>query len=175
MNGSSSLLRAFDFTIKALCVVFGVILAAAILLVFADVVLRNLSIASLPWTVELTEYTMYAGTFLAAPWVLRTGGHVRVELLVEAVPRGFARMLDRFSDLCGLGVSGVLLYYGAVTVIDAYRASIVQFKTLVVPEWILLSPIPIGSALLGLVFLLRLFGKTAVESSDGASLPHASI
>jgi len=174
MKGTN-VLRTFDLFIKALCILFGLILAMSILLVFADVVLRNLGVASLTWTVEVAEYSMYAGTFLAAPWVLRAGGHVRVELLTNAVPRWCARLLDRFSDLCGLVVCGFLLLYGAVTVLDGYRSGTMQFKTLIVPEWILLLPIPIGSALLGIVFLLRLFGHANIVSTDDASLPQPSI
>ena len=35
------------------------------------------------WAVDLSEYAMLWAAFLAAPWVLRCEGHVRVEVFVE--------------------------------------------------------------------------------------------
>ena len=60
---------------------------------------------------------MYAGTFLAAPWVLRQGSHVRVDLLlIVAAEAQRAMRLEQFVDLVGLGIALVLLYYGVVAV-----------------------------------------------------------
>lgn len=139
-----------------LCTLFGAALGLIILLICVDIFIRNLKIGSLPWMVEVTEYAMYAGTFLAAPWVLRQGSHVRVDLLLIALPGAAARRLEQFTDLLGLMVSAIMLYYGCVVVLDAYRFHMMQFKSLAIPEWILLMPIVIGCLLLAIEFLLRI-------------------
>ena len=149
-------IRSIDAVTEWLCTLFGTALGIIILLICVDIFMRNLRVGSLPWMVEVTEYTMYAGTFLAAPWVLRQGSHVRVDLLLIALPRAAARRLEQFTDVLGLIVSSIMLYYGCVVVLDAYRFKMVQFKSLAIPEWILLMPIVIGCTLLAVEFVLRM-------------------
>jgi TRAP-type C4-dicarboxylate transport system permease small subunit len=151
------IIRGLDAIMESLCVAFGLVLGAIIVLICVDIFSRNLSIGSLPWMVEITEYAMYGGTFLAAPWVLRQGSHVRVDLLLISLPKKAAQRLEQTTDVCGFFVSLVMAYYGSVVVLDAYRFKMQQFKSLVVPEWILLLPIVIGCTLLAIEFLLRIF------------------
>lgn len=138
-----------------LCSLFGYALGAIVALICLDILLRNLGVASLPWLIELTEYLMYAGTFLAAPWVLRQGSHVRVDMLLVALPKRYAIRLQQAIDALGLAISAVMAFYGAWAVANAYMTDMFQFKTWTVAEWILLLPIPIGYALLALGFSLR--------------------
>src|SRR5690606_34909467 len=111
---------------------------------------------SMPWLVELIEYLMYGGTFLAAPWVLRQGEHVRVDLLIGSLPKRAAVRVEQFIDFLGLAISVVMFWYGGAAVLDAYRSGFIQFKNLVVADWVLLLPIWIGSALLAVEFTLRM-------------------
>ena len=88
---------------------------------------------------------------------MRQGSHVRVDLLLISLPKKAAQRLEQTTDVCGFFVSLVMAYYGSVVVLDAYRFKMQQFKSLVVPEWILLLPIVIGCTLLAIEFLLRTF------------------
>jgi TRAP-type C4-dicarboxylate transport system permease small subunit len=100
---------------------------------------------------------MYGGTFLAAPWVLRQGEHVRVDLVLSSVPKQVAVRLEQVVDALGFAVSLVMCIYGAALLVDAYRANFIEFKNLAVHEWILILPIPVGCAMLAVEFLLRFF------------------
>lgn len=164
-----------DFITDLLCTLFGIVLGLIIVLLCADIVLRNIGITSLPWVVELAEYALYGGTFLAAPKVLRMGSHVRVEILHEVVARNVARRLDQAADIAGLATSMVMFYYGMVVLIDSYRSGMIQFKSLIISEWILLLPIPIGCALLSIEFLLRLFRVRTVPADADATSTQFSI
>ena len=62
------------------------LIGAMALLIAGDVGLRTAGWGSLPWSVEVAEYILFGATFLAAPWVLREGGHVRVDVLVRLLP-----------------------------------------------------------------------------------------
>ena len=72
----------------------GVSLGLIALTVTLDVGLRNLGWGNLPWLIEVAEYTLFVSTFLAAPWVLSLGAHVRVDVLVSALPRDAAVAVD---------------------------------------------------------------------------------
>ena len=169
------MLVLFEKLIGFLCTLFGLALGAIIALICLDVGLRDFGLGSLPWLIELTEYLMYAGTFLAAPWVLRQGSHVRVDILLVAVPKRLAVRLEQMVDLCGLAISLVLLYYGSAVVADAWRSGMVQYKTWYVPEWLLLLAIPVSAALLAAEFVLRVLRVQGVVRDDYAIADRPSI
>lgn len=169
------LLRLLDNVLEFLCSLFGIAIGIVVLLICVDIFMRNLGLRSLPWMVEVTEYVMYAGTFLAAPWVLRQGSHVRVDLLLVSVPTAAAKRIEQLADFCALIACLVMAYYGAVVMADAYVSKMVQFKSLAVPEWILLLPIPIGCSLLALEFMLRIFRVEGVVTENYDPASRASI
>ena len=162
------LLRLHGRILEFFCALFGVVLGVLILLMCVDIAIRDLKLGSLPWLIEVTEYAMYGGTFLAAPWVLRQGSHVRVDILLTSIGKGAARALDTVLDLVGLGICLVLVIYGIDAVLNAYKGNMVQYKTWNAPEWILLLPIPTGGALLSIEFVLRIFriGEAAAAAPD---------
>jgi len=151
------MMRIYERALETLGLLAGTAIGVIAVLITVDVVARNLGIVNFPWLIEVSEYCLYVGTFLAAPWVLHLGAHVRVDVLVEAVPAGVARWLDALTDLTGTAVSGVLLWYGWVATADAFRLGSRIAKELVVPEWWLLAVIPVSAALLVLEFALRLW------------------
>src|SRR4051795_13716262 len=82
-------------------------------LIALDVALRNLAGTGFPWLIDAIEYGLFAGTFLAAPWVLREGAHVRVDIVVTTLPPRGAAFLETVADLVGLAICLILLWYGA--------------------------------------------------------------
>ena len=61
------------------------VLLLMMLVICVDVLLRNVRLVpgllGLPWANEVTEYALYFITVLTAPWLLRQGQHIRVEVL----------------------------------------------------------------------------------------------
>jgi TRAP-type C4-dicarboxylate transport system permease small subunit len=170
-----SVLAVFERVLEFFCTLFGLVLGVLIFLMCVDIAIRNLRVGSLPFLLELTEYLLYAGTFLAAPWVLRQGAHVRVDAVVTALPRRAAVRLEQAIDLIGLGIALVMLWYGALAVIDAWRSDLVARKTWNFDEWLLLLPIPVGSLLLALEFVLRIARVEGVVSEDRDPAKRASL
>jgi TRAP-type C4-dicarboxylate transport system permease small subunit len=169
------MLRLFERVLEFFCTIFALALGALILLMCIDIAIRNFRIGSLPWLIELTEYAMYAGTFLAAPWVLRLGAHVRVDALLSSLPKRHAVRMERLVDLVGLGVSLVLVYFGALSVVDAWAGDLVARKTWNFDEWLLLLPIPVSGTLLAVEFVLRIARVRGVVSDDYDPAKRASI
>lgn len=134
----------------------GLTVAALAVLVSVDVAARNVGWFNLPWLLEVSEYALYGLTFLAAPWVLAENAHVRVDMLVNVLPRPIARGLEAFADLVGLAISGMLIYFGWLATRDAYVQGSLIFKQLIIPEWWLLWIMPFSGLLLALEFCRRL-------------------
>lgn len=127
----------------------------------------NLGWKNLPWVLEVSEYILFGATFLAAPWVLRHGGHVRVDVVERALGPRARRAMRFLAHGAGLAVCLFLVIYGARTALEAYRLNTLIFKHFVVSEWWLLPLIPIPSLLLTTEFILRLFGLRDEASPDG--------
>jgi TRAP-type C4-dicarboxylate transport system permease small subunit len=146
----------------------GGLIAALAILVTVDVALRNFGITNLPWVIEVGEYALYGTTFLAAPWVLHQGAHVRVDFLLAVLPRAFARAAGSLMDGIGLAVSLTLLVYGFQATHASWRHGSIIVKELAVVEWPLLAILPLSAALLAIEFTRRLY--SAARGAGGGGL-----
>ena len=166
---------ALEWTLDATGVAFGIAIGLLILIMTADIAIRFFGIGSLSWLIEIAEYTLCGGTFLAAPWVLRQGAHVRIDILVTALPRRAGKRLEQFCDLLGCGISALLFYYGCVMVARAWNANAILFKSWWTPEWIVLLPVPVACLLLFAEFALRVFRVEGVVGGEADPAKRASI
>lgn len=87
-----------------------ILLAAMSVIVFVNVVMRYLTDASLPWPEEVSRHMMIWLTFLGGGLVLRSGGHIAIDNLQNAVPTAVARLLHVFVFLLMTLFFGLLLY-----------------------------------------------------------------
>lgn len=126
-------------------------------LVTLDVLLRNLDIDLIPASVEITEYMLMVATFIAAPWLLYQGGHIRIDVVANLFPPPIQRVLAVFCNALGFFVCAVLTWQSWSVLQDSHHQGSVVFKELIFPEWWLSIPLLIGSALLTVEFLRRLY------------------
>jgi TRAP-type C4-dicarboxylate transport system permease small subunit len=140
---------------NTMAAVAALLLLAMVLLVTADIVLRNTARFGFPWANEITEYALYLTTLLTAPWLLRRGQHVRIDMVLVFVPPRIAWVMEALADLVGFAASVILVWYGTVMTLQSARLSSLTIKNLVFPEWWLLAPLPICFALLAFEFVLR--------------------
>src|SRR3977135_2899313 len=83
------------------------------LMIGADVLLRNLGLCGLPPRNELSEDILYLVTRLAAPGLLRRGQHIRIDIVLRALPWRLGWLLEWVGDVIGLVCCLVLVWYGA--------------------------------------------------------------
>ena len=90
-----SLGRGYGAALDACGLLAGITILAIAVMVCIDVAIRNIGLGNFPWLIEVAEYAIYGATFLAAPWVLHLGAHVRVDIALRwlrgaprAPPRG---------------------------------------------------------------------------------------
>ncbi len=126
------------------------------LLIGADVATRNLGLAGIAWSNEVSENILYLLTLLSAPWLLRQGQHIRVDILLRAIPARVAYGLEWLGDVLGLACSLYFVWYGIKVTTASYLAGAVTIKTLVTPEWWLLALLPVAFLLVAIEFLFRM-------------------
>jgi TRAP-type transport system small permease protein len=152
MNRLSAIFgRLFD----TLAAVAALVLLAMVVVVTADIVLRNVTRGGFAWANEVSEYALYLITLLAAPRLLRHGRHIRLDLILVMLPARVAWLIEAGSDIVGFAVSVVLVRYGFAMAHDSWRIGAITIKNLVFAEWWLLAPLPVTFALLAIEFVFR--------------------
>lgn len=143
------------------------ILMAMMLLIVVDVALRNLAIPGLPmglaWSTEVSELMLYIITMCVAPWLLRQGQHIRVDIMLQAIPRQLAWYLEWVGDLIGFACCIVIAWFGTQAAWSSYLSGAVNIKTLVTPEWWALAPLPLVFVLLGIEMIFRMIRLQRAE------------
>ena len=147
--------NAFGRLLNALAVLAALTLLAMVIMVTADILLRNITRSGFPWANEISEYALYVITLLTAPWLLRRGQHVRIDMALALVPPRVAWAMEAAADLLGLAASLVLVWYGTIMTAQSARLGSLTIKNLVFPEWWLLAPLPACFVLVALEFVFR--------------------
>jgi TRAP-type C4-dicarboxylate transport system permease small subunit len=158
----------------ALALVACALLFAMMVVICGDVFLRNVplirTMRGFPATNDLSEAFLYLITLLSAPWLLRRGQHIRVDVLLRAIPRRWAWYCEWAVDLLGLGCCLVIMWYGIAATLDAYRSGEMFIKALATPAWWWLAFLPLVFGLLAVefVFRMRRLAKAEVGPRDDA-------
>ncbi|CAG2160441.1 TRAP transporter small permease [Cupriavidus numazuensis] len=149
--------RLYDFLMVLACLLLLIIVGSITL----DVLLRNLAIQGLPRgfpaSNDISEYALYFCTLLAAPWLLRAGQHIRVDIVLRAVPARLAWSCEWLSDVMALTGCVVVAWIGVVMAYRSYASGAIQIKSIVIPEWWVMAPLPVAFALLAVEFAFRMW------------------
>lgn len=149
-------MKAYRAVMQACGVLAALLIGVIVVMVCYDVIGRNLGLKSLPWIVEVTEYTLPLVTLLAAPWLLYRAEHVRLDLLNNTLPPAALRVLDRLAAAVGLAVCAVIVWYAFKLIADSMSIDAMVMKSLVFPEWWLFVPVPLSFGLMGIECARRL-------------------
>ena len=133
------------------------------LLIGADVLLRNIGLGGIAPSNELSEDIIYLLTLLAAPGLLRQGQHIRVDIVLRVLPDRVGWLLEWISDILGLVCCLYFVWYGARVAAASFTSGALSIKTLILPEWWLLAPMPLAFVLLGVEFLFRMYRLALAE------------
>ena len=152
--------HAYGRLLAALALGGCAVMFAMMLVIVADVALRNLALPGLPrgidWSNEVSELMLYLTTVLVAPWLLRQGQHIRVDILLTALPPRMAWYLEWAADTLGLACCLFMAWYGAKATWASWSSGALSIKTLVTPEWWSLAPLPAMFVLLSIEMLFRM-------------------
>ena len=159
-GGLERLEARFGTLLEGLALVASLALLAMVAIICGDVLTRNVAVPGMPrgiaWSNEISELLLYAMTLLAAPWLLREGRHIRVDILLRVLPGRVAYACEWIADALGFVCCCWLVFYGASAARKSWAGDALSIKTLVMPEWWILAPLPICFLLLAIEFLFRM-------------------
>src|SRR5215467_11442658 len=167
---SRSFGRLLDFLMLLACA----LLLTMTLLIGADVGLRNVGLGGIAWSSEVCEYILYLVTLLSAPWLLRRGQHIRVDILLRALPKRLAYGFEWLADLGGFACALYFVVYGWRVAHASYAAGAITLKTLVLPEWWMLAVLPLAFLLVAIEFCFRMHRLATSDIGPRAEAVSAS-
>src|SRR4029078_8380614 len=108
--------------LDALVLVACLLLLIMTIMIGADVVSRNVGGGGVAVSNELSEDILYLMTLLAAPWLLRQGQHIRVDIILRILPTPVAWMLEWVGAIVGLLCCLYFVWYGALVTVERSSA-----------------------------------------------------
>jgi TRAP-type C4-dicarboxylate transport system permease small subunit len=162
--------RLLDAMLAIACV----LLLGMTLLIGADVLLRNIGAGGIPPSNELSEYGLYLSTILAAPGLLRRGQHIRVDIILQMMRPRLAWYFEWIGDIVGIVCCFLFVWYGVRVTFASYAAGAVSIKTLVLPEWWIMAPMPVCFLMLAIEFVFRMRSLALAERAPRADAVSAS-
>ena len=150
----------FGHLFTALAMLAAALLLGMVLIISADVLLRNVPLVpgmmGVDWANQVSESMLMLITMLAAPWLLRRGQHIRVDIVLRALPKTLAWYTEWLADLLGLACCLLMMFYSWSALMASYKSGSLAIKTLITPEWWSLAPMPVAFALLSIEMLFRM-------------------
>jgi TRAP-type C4-dicarboxylate transport system permease small subunit len=129
--------------------------AAITLLICADILGRVLFRYPLAGVPEIVKVSIVAIVWLQIPHTLKTGGHLRSDIVLRYLSQRSRAALDLFACVLGAIIFGLLVYSGWDTMILAWEMGEFEGELPVrVPTYPLRSIVLLGAALTALQFLL---------------------
>lgn len=133
----------------------GLFLILICVLIVAQILARQFG-TMIPSTDEFAAYCMAASGFLALPYALMRGAHIRVELLFRILPQRSLFAVEVLGNVVGLLIAAYLAWYCALFVLESYEFKEVSSGLLPIPMWIPQIPMVLGTVILVIAMVERL-------------------
>ena len=160
--------RLYNLILMGCVVLAGVLIAAAIMLVVVDVMVRAFGFHPFGFTVAFVEYILLYFVLLAAPYLVREKGHVCAEVVFSQL-RGRVRLVcEKLVYLICIGVSLVFAWTGAQLFLEAIRFGYVDERSVDVPYWALYVFYPLCFTLVAVEFSRYLLGYDSMYARHDA-------
>lgn len=105
-----------------------------------------------PSYAEFTGFLLVAASFLALPYALRAGAHIRVTLLLTTLPPALRRAADIWSIMVGLGLSAWATWWAVGLARESFTYGDLSPGLVPVPLWIPQSGMAFGLGVLAVAF-----------------------
>jgi TRAP-type C4-dicarboxylate transport system permease small subunit len=160
------LTRGVDALISALRVAAGAMLVASVIINFVNIIGRYVFSASITWAEESMLFLMIGCVFLGAGPVGYLGRHIRMDVVVLALPPRARKFFEIFSDVVTMLTCAMLAVF-AWPVVSMLAELDQRSDTANIPLVIPQSALPIGLALTALLIAAKLALHGAGRTDGG--------
>lgn len=89
-----------------------------------------------------------------------------MDIVTNALSKGAQVRLDTFANLLGFLICLIVLYVGGKTVIEYQAQGIAVMDSMKTPQWLLLTPIPIGCFFMAIQFVRNTVGDWKLQNAE---------
>ncbi len=147
------IVKAYDEFVVALGVLSGVAILLAMTLVVVDVLGRYFLSLPLAWVNEWTEHLIVFIPFFGMAWLVRRlGGHVRIDLVVNALSPRAQNILGVWIAVLCAGTCAFAAYYAGIEAWKNYVRGIQTIGNFPVPKYPLIAAVCLGMGLCAIEF-----------------------
>ena len=151
-------------------ILISVLLGAATILVFAQVVARYVFNAGITWAPELVQHFFLWTVMIGASYGFKHGVHLGVDVLMKKLPEAQRRIMALVAVVVSLGFTGYMAYLSFFYVHEAYKMELITVD-LQIPQWIPHVALPFGFTLISIrlvqVFFWVYTGRMINVSTSG--------
>ncbi len=144
--------RAYDALLYGMAILAGVLMAAMMVAITIDVLLRNLGYQSSAHLFTFTEYALLIMPCLGAPWLVREKGHIYVEILLMTFGGTARRRMSVAIGLASIAVCAVLAWYGMQVTWRNYTLRDIDVRSMDMPRWMIVQFIPLAFGMMAIEF-----------------------
>jgi TRAP-type C4-dicarboxylate transport system permease small subunit len=152
------LLRSVRALLAILRTLSATLLVCSVAVNFANVVGRYFFNTSIPWAEETMLFLMVGCVFLGNDVVAWSGRHLRMDVVVNALPPRVRAAFDLFSELLLIGTA-ITIVIVAVPVVRQLADYDQRSQAANIPLAIPQAMIPIGMSIMALLVAVRLFTR----------------
>lgn len=138
----------FDRVLDGLAFIAGVMLGLVVIVKFCDIFLRYFLNKPLTWDVEFAEYMLFSVAFFGAAWLLREGGHVRIDVMDNLLSEKSKTRLHLLHSVVGALVSIILCLMSFIAAAYSYRDGLKVVKIFAIEKYYFLLIVSFGFFLL---------------------------
>lgn len=157
-------IRLYNAVVTALAILSGTVLVMMTIAIGAEAIMRTLGLGMIRGVIDLSEYALFGIALLAAPWLMRSDGHIRVTVLVTQLPARWQSAMLYLADLICLMVCLIVFWYSMQVLMRSWRSGQRIFQDIVVPDWWLQWQMPLVTFLLAIAFVERLLRPAPVPA-----------
>jgi TRAP-type C4-dicarboxylate transport system permease small subunit len=155
-------------------VVSALLMLVAVLVVCQMVFVRSVLGESSIWQTEFVTYSLIAATFLGAPYILLTRGHVSVDLVPLMVSPAWRVRLAWLASICAFGFCLLLFYSSLSWWWEAWTLNLTTHSMWRARLWIPYLSVPVGMFLVCLQYVADLWAlATGRVLHNGAEIGEA--
>ena len=144
--------RAYDAVLYGMAWIAGLLIAAMMVVITTDVVLRNFGYQSSSHFFTFTEYALLIVPCLGAPWLAREKGHIYVEILLTSLRPAPRRIMTWAIGVFCIAVCLTIAWYGFQVTIHDYLQAEKDVRSLDMPRWMVVGWIPVSFLMMAIEF-----------------------
>ncbi len=122
----------------------GIMVVALVLIICIEIGARYFFQRPQVWTVEVCEYLLFSIAFFGAPWLLKEGGHVNIDIFTGRLGKKKLQVMGCFSTAAGILVSAVITWTALKVALESYQTGVLLTKTISVPQYPFILIIALG-------------------------------